>query len=70
MAKVPLNIRLDAEMKAVLVSLAAREHRSITKEIEALVTERAQALGLLPQASQPAAAAVTTPVGRRKDGSR
>ena len=60
MAKVTLNIRLDAEMKAVLVALAAREHRSITKEIEALVTERAQALGLLPQGWLPASGAATT----------
>jgi hypothetical protein len=64
-AKVTLNIRLDPEMKAVLVALAAREHRSITKEIEALVTERAMALGLLPQGWLSAADAVTTPARER-----
>lgn len=47
MSKVPITMRIDAQVKELAMKLAQRERRSLTQYLEVLILREAKAAGLM-----------------------
>ena len=52
-SKVPLTMRIDAQVKDLATKLAQRERRSLTQYLEVLILREARKEGLMPPDERP-----------------
>lgn len=53
MSKVPITMRIDAQVKELGMKLAQRERRSLTQYVEVLILREARKEGLMPPDAKP-----------------